>query len=120
MLPRYYFLLAALLACSPTVASAHARLRAAEPPVGGSVTGSPSQVEITFSEALEPRFSSIVVSDAAGKEVDRKDLHVLGGDARHVAVSLATLPPGTYHVVWHATSVDTHKTEGSYSFTVAP
>ena len=33
-------------------------------------------------------------------------------------ISLRPLPPGTYKVNWHVLSVDTHKTEGSYSFTV--
>ncbi len=26
--------------------------------------------------------------------------------------------PGAYHVRWHAVSVDTHKTEGNFTFTV--
>jgi methionine-rich copper-binding protein CopC len=31
-----------------------------------------------------------------------------------------TLSAGTYRVTWHAVSVDTHKTQGSFTFTVAP
>lgn len=50
--------------------------------------------------------------------MDKHDVHVVAGDGKRLAVSLGALPPGTYNVVWHATSVDTHKTEGS--FTVAP
>jgi len=30
------------------------------------------------------------------------------------------LPPGIYTVIWHVTSIDTHKTEGRYQFTVGP
>ena len=30
------------------------------------------------------------------------------------------LAAGTYKVEWHAVSTDTHKTQGSYSFTVNP
>ena len=101
-------------------AHAHAQLRQAEPPVGGTVRAAPAQVELTFSEAAEPRFSTVTVTDAAGVQVDKGDLHVAGGDAKHLAVSLVALRPGTYKVVWHATSVDTHKTEGSFTFTVAP
>jgi methionine-rich copper-binding protein CopC len=33
-------------------------------------------------------------------------------------VSVKTLPPGTYHVSWRVLSVDTHTTEGAFSFTV--
>ena len=34
-------------------------------------------------------------------------------------MELPKLTPGTYTVNWHVTSVDTHKTEGNYKFTVA-
>jgi hypothetical protein len=30
------------------------------------------------------------------------------------------LKPGVYTVTWHVVSVDTHKTQGSFNFTVAP
>jgi methionine-rich copper-binding protein CopC len=33
-------------------------------------------------------------------------------------VGLKSLPQGTYHVCWHVLSVDTHKTEGSFTFRV--
>ncbi len=104
----------------PSLAQAHAHLREAEPPVGGTVRSAPAQVDLTFSEAVEPRFSTVAVTDAAGAQVDKRDLHVVAGDGKHLAVSLGALPPGTYSVAWHATSVDTHKTEGSFTFTVAP
>ncbi len=104
----------------PSLAYAHAHLRQAEPPVGGTVRSAPAQVDLTFSETVEPRFSTVAVTDAAGAQVDKRDLHIVAGDGKHLAVSLGALPPGTYNVVWHATSVDTHKTEGSFTFTVAP
>jgi methionine-rich copper-binding protein CopC len=103
-----------------TRAEAHAQLRQANPAVGATIASAPSQVELTFSEALEPHFSTVVVQDAAGSQVDKRDLHVVGGDATHVAVGLPTVPAGSYTVIWHATSVDTHRTEGSFTFTIAP
>lgn len=112
-------LAAAVLAGGPGLAHAHALLRSAQPPVGGTVRTAPAQVEITFSEAVEPRFSVITVTDGAGKQVDRGNVHT-DGDAHRLAVGLGMLGPGAYRVEWHATSVDTHKTEGSFSFTVAP
>ena len=47
----------------PSLAHAHAHLRQAEPPVGGTVRSAPAQVDLTFSEAVEPRFSTVVVTD---------------------------------------------------------
>jgi methionine-rich copper-binding protein CopC len=104
----------------PSLAFAHAQLRRADPPVGATVHSPPTQVELTFSEAIEPRFSTVTITDAAGVQVDKRDLHAMPGDAKHLAVSLGALPPGIYTVIWHATSVDTHKTEGTFSFSVAP
>jgi methionine-rich copper-binding protein CopC len=112
---------AALLLClTPGLAYSHAHLNRAEPPVGGTVRTAPAQVEITFSAAVEPRFSSIAVADGAGAAVDKHDVHLVGGDAHRLAVSLGALRPGTYKVTWQATSVDTHRTEGAFDFTVAP
>ena len=45
---------------------------------------------------------------------------VAQGEGRVLQVKLKPLPPGVYTVVWHVTSVDTHKTEGHFTFTVKP
>jgi methionine-rich copper-binding protein CopC len=99
-------------------ASAHAFLKGAVPAVGSTVQAAPGQVAIEFTEGVEPKFSTIAVQDAAGASVAVGDVHSVGGDT-HLAVGLKPLPPGIYKVVWHATAVDTHKTEGSFTFTVA-
>ena len=74
---------------------------------------------INFTEAVEPRFSTITVLNAQGAQVQTGKPHLVGGDA-HLAVALKPLQPGTYTVIWHATATDTHKTEGKFTFTVAP
>ena len=109
-----------LLLVAAGQAYAHAQLRHADPAVGSTVHAPPAQVELTFSEAVEPRFSSISVTDAAGTAVTRGDPHLPADDAHRLAVGLGPIGPGRYKVVWHATSVDTHKTEGVFEFTVAP
>ena len=35
-----------------------------------------------------------------------------------MTVGLKALAPGSYKVRWHALSVDTHTTEGAFTFTV--
>ena len=50
--------------------------------------------------------------------VDKGDLHIAPDNAKRLAISVGPLAPGLYKVVWHVTSTDTHKTEGSFSFTV--
>jgi methionine-rich copper-binding protein CopC len=106
------------LALVPGVASAHAFLQSAVPAVGSTVPRPPSQVVIEFTEGVEPLFSSIVVRGPAGQRVDSGAPHTVGDDT-HLAVSLQPLPAGTYKVTWHVTATDTHKTQGSFLFTVA-
>ncbi|HEY2558182.1 MAG TPA: copper resistance protein CopC [Caldimonas sp.] len=111
-------LLAVLVAGS---VSAHAFLDHAEPPVGGVVHAAPARVEVWFSEDLEPAFSTLKVINAADKQVDRMDKSVPGGDRSRMSVSLnAALPPGKYRVRWRAVSVDTHVTQGDFTFEIAP
>ena len=106
--------------CFGTPAFAHAFLERASPPVGSELPVSPKAVTITFTEGVEPDFSTIEVQNAQGARVDRSDLHMIGDEGRQLSVSLPSLPPGSYTVIWHATSVDTHKTEGRFNFTVTP
>jgi len=109
---------ALLLAASP--AFAHAFLKNSTPPVGSSFPLPPKAVIIDFTEGVEPAFSSIEVQNAQGKRVDEGHPRLVNGNQTRLAVDLPKLPPGEYKVTWHATSVDTHKTEGSFHFTVSP
>ena len=108
----------AIAAAGP--AFAHAHLRSAVPAVDSTVATSPHEVAITYSEGVEPKFCTIEVQDAAGKPVTTQNLHTAPSDNKVLSVELPTLAPGTYKVIWHATAVDTHKTEGTFSFTVKP
>lgn len=101
-------------------AFAHAHLRSAIPAVDATIQAAPPTISITFSEGVEPKFSTIEVQDAAGKRVDKQDPHTAPSDNKVLLTSLPALPPGTYTVIWHATAVDTHKTDGTFSFTVKP
>ena len=97
---------------------AHAFLEHAEPKVGSAITNSPTQVKIWFTQNLEPAFSSVEVQDAQGQEVDKKDARLDDKDKSLFIISLPPLPEGTYTVNWHAVSVDTHRTQGRFEFTI--
>ena len=100
-------------------ASAHALLKSASPAVGSTVRQPPGEVSVGFTQDVEPALSTLAVLDASGASVAAGPAHP-GGDNAHLAVPLKPLAAGTYRVEWHATSVETHKTQGSYSFTVRP
>ena len=101
-------------------AFAHAHLESAVPQPDGTVGTVPATVTINFTEALEPKLSSIRVNDASGAEVDQGDVHINPQDSKQLIVGLKPLRPGTYKVSWKATATDTHKTNGTYQFTVSP
>jgi methionine-rich copper-binding protein CopC len=97
---------------------AHAFLDRADPAVGSTVQTSPGEVQIRFTENIEPAVSSIEVFDAFGKEVDKRDLHLDRCDHALLHISLPQLGLGTYKVVWRVVSVDTHLTYGNFTFRV--
>ena len=99
-------------------AYAHAMLERASPPASGEASVSPPELDLTFSEGVEPLFSTVEVRNAAGAAIAAGKPHTAPGNDRRLVVDLPKLSPGIYTVIWHATSVDTHKTEGSYRFTV--
>jgi methionine-rich copper-binding protein CopC len=109
---------AALLLAGVAPASAHAELRRAAPPAGGSIATAPTEVLASFSEPLEAAFSSIVVRDSVGKRVDKADARIDPVDRTTMRVSLPPLSQGIYIVVWRAVSADTHRTEGAFIFRV--
>ena len=102
------------------VAGAHAFLDRAEPRVGSKVRTAPTQVRLWFTERIEPAFSSVRVLNEAGQRVDGADARVDPATPTLLQVSLGTLAPGTYRVVWRVLSVDTHVTQGDFTFTLAP
>jgi copper resistance protein C len=118
--PRFSLLGAAFLLAWAGSALAHAFPTTTNPPVGSTLKTAPQQVLINFTEEIEPDFSSLEVVNAQGTRVDKNDDHLGPQGAKQFVVDLGPLTPGTYKVVWHATSVDTHKTQGSFNFTVAP
>lgn len=119
MLRLHCLVAAALLAGAPP-AFAHAMLRKAVPAVGSTVRSAPTEIDLFFSEGVEPGLSRITVRDAAGTAYETGEVHTAPGNAKELIGAVRTLPAGAYTVEWHATSVDTHKTEGRFSFTVAP
>ncbi len=76
-------------------------------------------MQLRFTEAVEPAFSTVEVTDAAGNRVDQATL-TAQQDGLVLVVALKPLRAGVYAVAWHVTSVDTHKTQGHFSFTVTP
>jgi methionine-rich copper-binding protein CopC len=107
----------AILSCLyVSAAGAHAFLQHANPAAGTSLKPAPREIALQFSEQLEPGFSGVEVTDSAAHNVAASA--TISGSSMHAA--LKPLPPGQYRVKWHAVSVDSHRTEGQFTFTVRP
>jgi methionine-rich copper-binding protein CopC len=103
-----------------TAAFGHALLDKAVPAVGGAVA-SPGEIRLKFTEAIEPRFSGIALTAEGGAAVPLGPVSVDPADPSVLIAKVGqALPPGVYAVTWHVVSADTHKTQGTFAFTVKP
>lgn len=108
-----------LFSLSVTPAFAHAFLVKSDPPVGSTITTAPKALTLTFTEALEVPFCSVAVTDGMGMDDAAGKPQPVPGHPNQLLVPLNISMPGKINVSWHALSVDTHKTEGRFSFTVS-
>jgi methionine-rich copper-binding protein CopC len=101
-------------------ACAHPQLQSAEPAPGAATTTSPKQIRITFNENVIPQMSGAEVKDQTGKIIPTGKAATDPANKKLLVVPVnEQLPPGDYKVEWHAVSDDTHRVEGSFSFSVA-
>ncbi len=104
-----------------TPVSAHATLLRSDPAAAGSFTNGPAEITLWFSEEIEVEYSRIDVLRRDGSRVLADDLaQVPDSTDPTLRLTLADpLPEGSYTVVWSTLSaVDSHISEGYFSFTV--
>lgn len=111
---------AVLTIAVPSAALAHARLDHAVPAVGSSQATAPREVVLSFTETLEPAFSTVEVRNESGALVSSGKSQVDAKQRTQMRVPLKALPPGSYKVIWRVLSVDTHRTQGDFTFRVGP
>jgi len=86
-------ILGAALACSfaATAAFAHAFIDHAVPGVGATVSGSPSELTLTFTQSLAPAFASVQITTAGGAPVPAGKATADPSDPATLHVRLDTL-----------------------------
>ncbi len=108
----------AVVAGSSGTVSAHATLISTTPTNGSVVDVSPTEVLLTFSEAIDPVDPAVRVVDGDGNDVATSGAHQKQG-ADTLAINLdEPLDEGTYVVAWQAVSADSHKIRGAFTFSV--
>jgi methionine-rich copper-binding protein CopC len=109
--------LLALAALAP-IAAAHSFPQQESPSAGASLSKPPSQVSIRFDAPIEKLFSKLEVLDSDGRSVT-EGAPELGPGSTTLSVKLGALVPGDYTVKWSVVGRDSHRTQGSYVFSVA-
>jgi len=113
------FAAAAALAL-PAAAWAHAALVRTVPTASVVVNRPPPVVLLTYTEAVEPRFAAVSVTNAAGDSVRAGNPRRSASDPKTLVVPLRRVPQGWYLVYWRVISVDGHPVRGAFTFAVGP
>ncbi|MDE1896678.1 MAG: copper resistance protein CopC [Rhodospirillales bacterium] len=106
-----------MLAIAPA-AFAHAYLTTSKPSAGTTVRLDTSSIRLSFTEAVQPEFCAVTVVDGMGTHAETGKPEAVPGHDDELTVPVHFQMAGKYIVTWHALSVDTHKTHGTYSFIV--
>lgn len=102
-----------------TGASAHAHLQSQQPAADAQVEASPQALTLTFSEGIEEKFSGVTLTGPGDAAVATGQVRRAADNGAQLVVPLkASLPSGHYTVSWRVVSVDGHKTQGQYHFSV--
>lgn len=113
-----FLVLACAVATVPVTVRAHAYLDHASPRVGSVVNTAPSEVRLFFTQALEPRFTAAELRSSAGAVIATGGVD--SANPKEIVIRVRSLAPGRYRVHWKVLSVDTHRTQGTFSFEVKP
>jgi methionine-rich copper-binding protein CopC len=108
----------ATLGIAPYAVAAHAFLDHSDPAVGSTVASSPAVIHLWFTQQLEPAFSSVTVTSKDGTAMNDGPAAIDAANRSELDVKLKRLRAGTYTVKWRVLSVDTHTTQGDFTFNV--
>ena len=106
-------------------AHAHTKL-VASTPAANAVVAKPTTISISFNEKAMPAFSGadVVMTGMPGM-ANHQPMKLSGlkpnwsADGKTLTLTAGrAFPAGTYQVSWHAAGEDTHRMQGSFTFSV--
>jgi methionine-rich copper-binding protein CopC len=102
---------------NPIAAWAHSFPERETPSAGQKVTSPPPEIAIKFDAPIEKLFAKLEVTGADGTN-QAVGAPQISDDGIRMSVKVPSLKPGEYTVKWAVVGIDTHHTQGSYTFTV--
>jgi copper transport protein len=104
----------------PAAAAAHAYLLKTVPAASVILTTPPRSVQLTYDEAVEPRFAIVSVTDVNAHQETTGPVTRSPSNPDTLVVPLKRVGEGWYLVYWRAISVDGHPVQGAFTFAVGP
>jgi copper transport protein len=104
----------------PAAAWAHAVLIRTSPVASKVLNSAPTEVQLSYSEPVEPRFAIVSVTDAGGHLVTNGTPARSPQSRETLVIPLKKIPEGWYLVYWRVISVDGHPVRGAFTFAVGP
>lgn len=111
-------LIAVAILTGAATTSAHSFPEQQNPAAGQTLASPPSRVSIKYDAPIEKLFANLQVLGPDGKD-DVVGKPQISDDGYTLSVKVGPLGPGEYKVKWSVLGIDTHHTQGSYTFTVA-
>jgi copper transport protein len=111
---------AAVALALPAAAWAHAALVRTVPAASVVLNRPPPLVQLTYTEAVEPKFAAVSVTNAAGQSQTAGAPRRSPSDPKTLVVPLHRVAQGWYLVYWRVISVDGHPVRGAFTFAVGP
>ena len=114
-----FFTLLLLLAALPQAVLAHSQPLKLEPAPGATLSRSPLEIRLTFSEPIHPNANISLIPQGSFTPLAGITTQQDPNNPGQIYASLPPLSAGTYIVQWQIQSSDGHTLSGSYSFAVS-
>lgn len=101
-----------------SLAFAHAYLVKSIPAQRAVLLRAPAKIQLWFNERLESQYSTLSITDEAGKSVAVSAVEIDAEDPKRITATVSSLRSGRYLVKYRVLSVDGHIVQDQFTFTV--
>lgn len=108
----------AFVILAPSSVFAHAYLVRSIPAQRAVLLRAPAKIQLWFNEALEAKYSTLSMTDDAGKSVALSAVEVGAENPKRITAAIKSLPAGRYLVKYRVLSVDGHIVQDQFTFTI--